>query len=95
MVISMIRSFRPRWLKRLYERGDKSRVNAQQVDKIERILANLDAASHVTDMDLPGYKFYMLKAEWKEHYSVWVTGNWRVVFRFSDEAEDVALIDHH
>ena len=91
----MIKSFRHRGLKRLYERGDKSRVNAQQVDKIERILANLDAASQATDMDLPGYKFHVLKGEWKGYYSVWVTGNWRVVFQFSDEAEDVTLIDYH
>jgi len=75
----MTASFRHRGLMRLYERGDKSKVNAQQVDKIERILANLDALWHASDMDLPGYRFHVLKGEVKGHYSVWVTGNWRVV----------------
>ena len=91
----MIKNIRHRGLKRLYERGDRSKVNAQQADKIESILANLDAASHPSDMDLPGYRFHALKGELKGFYSVWVTGNWRVVFRFTDEPEDVTLTDYH
>ena len=91
----MIKSIRHRGLKRLYERGDRSKVNAQQADKIESNLANLDAASHPSDMDLPGYRFHALKGELKGFYSVWVTGNWRVVFRFTDEPEDVTLTDYH
>jgi proteic killer suppression protein len=91
----MIRSFRHRGLKRLYERGDRSRINAQQVDKVESILANLDAASEPSDMDLPGYKFHALRGDLKDCYSVWVTANWRIVFRFVDEPEDVDFTDYH
>lgn len=91
----MIKSFRHRGLKRLYERGDRSKINAQQVDKVESILANLDAATEPSDMDLPGYKFHTLRGDLKDCYSVWVTANWRIVFRFVDEPEDVDFTDYH
>jgi len=91
----MIKSFRHRGLKRLYERGDRSKINAQQVDKVESILANLDAATEPSDMDLPGYKLHALKGDMKGMYSVWVTGNWRIVYRFVDEPEDVDFTDYH
>jgi len=91
----MIKSFRHRGLKRLYERGDRSKINAQQVDKVESILANLDAATEPSNMDLPGYKLHALKGDMKGMYSVWVTGNWRIVYRFIDEPEDVDFTDYH
>ncbi|MEM6484544.1 MAG: type II toxin-antitoxin system RelE/ParE family toxin [Pseudomonadota bacterium] len=46
-------------------------------------------------MDLPGWKFHRLRGDLKDHYSVWVTGNWRITFRFGDEPQDVDLVDYH
>jgi toxin HigB-1 len=40
----VIRSFRDRRLKRLYERGDRSRIAPEMVDKVENILFVLDRA---------------------------------------------------
>ena len=40
----MIENFKDRRLKRLYERGDRSKIRADLVDKVERILARLDQA---------------------------------------------------
>lgn len=91
----MIKSFRHKGLKRLYERGDRSKLNAQQLAKIELILTALDAATTPQDMDLPPFRFHPLKGDLKGFYSVWVTGNWRIVFRFEDEPEDVDLTDYH
>ena len=51
----MIRAFRHRGLKRLYERGDPSRVPADQADRIALALADLDSASKPSDVGLPGY----------------------------------------
>jgi proteic killer suppression protein len=91
----MIRSFRHRGLKRLYERGDTSRVNPNQLRKIEKILSVLDAATEASDMDLPGFQFHALRGDMKEFYAVSVSGNWRIVFRFDKEPEDVDLVDYH
>ena len=47
-------------------------------------------------MILPGYNFHGLKGDRKGTYSVWVSGNWRITFRFEAEnAVDVNLEDYH
>ena len=91
----MIRSFRHRGLKRLYERSDASKINQNQRNRIEILLTALDAAIVPTDMDKPGYHFHRLKGDLKDFYSVRVTGNWRIIFRFEEEPEDVDLDDYH
>ncbi len=92
----MIRSFRHRGLKRLYERGDRSRVRADQTDRLEIALADLDAASKPSDLDLPGYRLHPLKGDRKGFWSISISGNWRVVFRLIEgDVYDVDLVDYH
>jgi proteic killer suppression protein len=92
----MIRSFKDRRLKRLYEAGDRSRLAPALVEKIENILARLDAASAVEEMNLPGFRLHPLKGDLKGFWSITVRANWRIVFRFEHgEAHDVELIDYH
>ena len=47
------------------------------------------------DMNLPGWRFHRLHGDLKDHYSVWVNGNWRIIFKFDDEPQDVDLVDYH
>lgn len=92
----MIDNFRDRRLKRLYERGDRSRVSAELVDKVERILFRLDNALVIEDMDLPGYRLHRLTGDLKGFWSISVSGNWRIIFRFENgKAFDVEMIDYH
>ena len=92
----MIASFKGRRLRRLYETGDRSRVAPEQVEKIENILARLEAADTVEDMDLPGLRLHPLKGHLRGFWSVTVRANWRIILRFEDGAAlDVELIDHH
>ena len=92
----MIRSFRHRGLKRLYERGERRHVRPDHVDKIERILARLDEADDVSNMDLPGFRLHPLKGNLAGFWAVTVRANWRVIFRFEDgHAHDVDLVDYH
>jgi len=47
-------------------------------------------------MDLPGFRLHPLKGDRAGEWSVTVSGNWRIVFRFADgRAGDVDLIDYH
>lgn len=47
-------------------------------------------------MDLPGFRLHPLKGELAGFWSVSVSGNWRVIFRFVDgHATDVDLVDYH
>ena len=92
----MIRSVKHRGLKRLYERGDPSRVPHNHLKRIEDILALLDVAELPQALALPGYDLHPLKGDLKGFWSVKVSGNWRVVFRFADRnVFDVNLIDYH
>ncbi|MDE0433009.1 MAG: type II toxin-antitoxin system RelE/ParE family toxin [Bryobacterales bacterium] len=92
----MIRQFRHRGLKRMYERGDASRVAPDLADRIALALADLDDASKPSDLDLPGYRLHPLKGGRKGYWSISISGNWRVIFRFEDgDAYDVDLIDYH
>jgi proteic killer suppression protein len=92
----MIVTFRRKGLKLLYEKGDRRRVAAEFADKVARILARLDAATEPGHMDLPGLRLHPLKGNLVGYWSVSVSGNWRIVFRFDGvNACDVDLVDYH
>jgi proteic killer suppression protein len=82
-------------LKRLWE-GDPSRVSGALRERLENVLAVLDAATTPPDVDLPGYRLHALKGALKGLWSVTVSGNWRVTFRIRDGSVfDVDLTDYH
>jgi len=91
----MICSIRHKGLKRLHEDDDPRGVMADHVIKLRDILARLDAARTVTDMDMPGFRLHPLRGEWKGWWAVTVRANWRVVFRFAGaDAFDVDYVDY-
>lgn len=92
----MIRSFHHKGLQRFYAKDDRKGLPPALVDKISRILARLDVAKAPQQMDLPGLKLHPLKGELKGFWSVRVTGNWRIVFRFEGtDVVQVDLMDYH
>ena len=95
-ISSMIRSFRHRGLKRMYDRGDARKINPDLVNRVALALADIDAASSASDLDLPGYRLHLLKGNLKGYYSISISRNWRVIFRFeAGDVYDVGLIDYH
>ena len=92
----MILRFKHKGLKRLHQDGDRSKVLSAMVEEIEEILLQLDVASDPQGMSLPGLGLHPLKGKLAGSWAVWVTGNWRIVFRFDGtNATDVDLIDYH
>ena len=88
--------FAHRGLRRLYERGEVKQLDPRLVSSIRRVLLLLDEATVPRHMDLPGLRLHPLKGDRAGQWSVSVTGNWRIVFRFADgEAVDVDLVDYH
>jgi proteic killer suppression protein len=64
--------------------------------KLRDILARLDAAGTVADMDLPGFRLHPLKGDFKGLWAVTVRANWRVIFRLAEgDALDVDYVDYH
>ena len=92
----MIVSFHHKGLKRYYEDDDKSKLPQDMLDRIGVILADLDSAARVEDMNRPNFRLHPLKGEMKGFHAVTVRANWRIVFRFKDgNAHDVELLDYH
>jgi proteic killer suppression protein len=91
----MIRSFKHRGLKRLFERDDRSGIRPDLVDTVQEVLTVLDDAATPRELDLPGYRLHPLKGDLKGLWSVTVRANWRMIFRFEGtDACDVELIDY-
>lgn len=88
----MIRSFRHKGLKRFYETGSKSGIQAKDAARLRLQLAALDTAHVLEDIDLPGYRLHRLKGRERHRWSIWVSGNWRITFEFQEG--DVRLIDY-
>jgi proteic killer suppression protein len=92
----MIRSFRHRGLKALYEGKTAKRVAPDHIERLRDIIAVLDRSRDSADMNLPGFRLHPLKGALKGHWAVSVSGNWRVTFRFDgDHAVEVDYIDYH
>jgi proteic killer suppression protein len=69
---------------------------AEHLTKVRNILARLDAAGSVEDMNLPGFNLHPLKGLYQGFWAVTVRANWRVIFRFVEgHAFDVDYLDYH
>ncbi|MBI2812282.1 MAG: type II toxin-antitoxin system RelE/ParE family toxin [Candidatus Melainabacteria bacterium] len=94
--IVAIKTFKHKGLKKFFDSGSKTSIQAAHAKKIALILDRLDAATESKDMNFPGSDFHPLKGEFKGFYSVHVNGNWTIIFRLENgEANDVDLIDYH
>jgi len=89
-------SFKHKGLERFYKTGKSSGIQAKHTKRLRLILTNLDQAETPDDMDLPGLRLHELKGQRKNIWSVSVSGNWRVTFRFKGrDAEIVNYEDYH
>lgn len=89
---TVIVSFRHKGLEQLYVSGSKRGVQASHVPKLLRILSVLDVAQRPEDVMLPAFRLHPLRGDLSGHWSIWVSGNWRVTFRFVEA--DVELVDY-
>ena len=92
-----IQNFRHKGLRRLFEEDDTRGVPSSLTAKLRDMLAAVDAADHVEEIGLfPGWRLHPLKGELAGFWSLTVTGNWRLIFRFTDgDAFDLDLVDYH
>ena len=92
----MIRSFKHKGLAKFFKTGSTAGVQAAHAKRLRLILGRLNAASDVKDMDLPGLLLHELSGNRTGIWSVRVSGNWRVTFRFEDgDADIVNYEDYH
>jgi len=88
----MIRSFKHKGLRKFHESGSVVGIQSVHAQKLRMILAALDTAMVVEDMDIPGYRLHALKGKRQGLWTITVNKNWRVTFSF--ENGDVYIVDY-
>jgi len=88
----MIISFIHKGLERFYRTGKTSGIQSKHTKRLRLILTNLDQAESPNDMSLPGLRLHELKGSRKGVWSVSVSGNWRVTFRFT--GKDIEIVNY-
>jgi len=92
----MIRAIRHKGLARFYATGSIAGIRPDHEKRLRMLLAALDTALTIGDMDVPGFPLHRLKGKAAERWSVRVSGNWRLTFEFNDgQAQLVDYEDYH
>lgn len=93
----MIRSFRHKGLRRLFEDDDARGVPSEFARRLRNILTFLNAATTLDQAaPFPGLRLHPLKGALRGTWSMSVSGNWRIVFRFEKgDAYDLDIVDYH
>ena len=91
--------FRHKGLRRLYADDNAKGLSVEIVDKLRKLLFALETAQDIEQVRrFPGWKLHPLKGELKGFWSLTVTGNWRLIFRYDDvtnTASEIDLTDYH
>jgi toxin HigB-1 len=88
----VIKSFRHKGVEQFFKTGSKAKIQPKHADKLSLQLAALDNAKSEKDMNAPGWRLHRLHGKFEGHWSVEVSGNWRLTFTF--EGEDAVLVDY-
>ncbi|OOG22980.1 Killer protein [Thioalkalivibrio denitrificans] len=80
----MIKSFRHKGLQRFYETGSTAGIQPRHANRLRLLLAALDTAASIEDMDVPGFRLHLLRGRQRGRWSVWINGNWRLTFEFRE-----------
>ena len=88
----MIESVRHKGLREFFESGSTKGIQAKHADRLRMMLAALDTAQTIDDVDIPGYRLHPLKGKLKGRWSISVSGNWRLTFEYVDGK--VRLLDY-
>lgn len=66
--------------------------------KAEMKLDQLDAATAISDLSIPGNRLEALKGDRKGQYSIRINDQWRICFAWPDKSAgpiDVEIVDYH
>ncbi len=80
----MVKSFKHKGLQQFYKTGSVAGIQNNHKQKPRMILAALDSAHEIEDMDVPSFKLHPLKGKLKNLWSIRVNGNWRITFEIEN-----------
>ncbi|MCL2831343.1 MAG: type II toxin-antitoxin system RelE/ParE family toxin [Betaproteobacteria bacterium] len=80
----MIKSFQHKGLRKFFEAGATSGIQAAHAKRLRMQLTALDTAQTIEDMDIPGFQLHPLKGQMHGRWAVSINANWRLSFEFED-----------
>jgi toxin HigB-1 len=91
--------FRHKGLRQPHEDGNTKGSPPPMSEKLRKLLFALETAETIEQLGrFPGWKLHPSKGDLKGLWSLTVTGNWRLIFRYDEKkntAGDIDLIDYH
>ncbi|QXX83729.1 type II toxin-antitoxin system RelE/ParE family toxin [Providencia sp. R33] len=92
----MIKSFKHKGLKQLFEKGTLSGVSPKDTSRINDRLQAIDSANFIDDLDIFTFNLHQLKGDRVNIWSITVRANWRITFEFiNGDAYILNLEDYH
>lgn len=92
----MISTFKHKGLEAFHRQGITKGIQQSHAKRLRGILALLESAVVINDMDLPKLKLHPLKGDMLGYWAVWIDGNYRVTFLFKEgNAYDIDVVDYH
>lgn len=92
LLLVMIKSIKNKGLDKFFKTGNSSGIQQTHKKKLLMRLTALHTATVINDMDLPGFQLHQLKGKMEDLWSIDLSGNWRLTFKFEDG--NVFLLDY-
>ena len=93
---AMIKSFKHKGLERFFKTGNQAGIQAIHGKRLRLVLALLNNAVEIDDIDAPALRLHPLKGDLAGFWAVTVQANWRVIFQFENgDAYIVDYVDYH
>lgn len=92
----MIQGYKNKALEKLFKEGNAKGIPKELEKKMRVRLEVIDTATIIDDINIPGYRLHELKGDRQGTWSIKISGNWRITFKFSDNnAYDIDFEDYH
>ena len=91
-VDSVIRSFAHKGLAKFFATGSRVGIIPQHAERLKDLLAALDTATRIEDLNLPDLRLHQLKGDQRGRWAITVRANWRLTFDF--DQNDVHILDY-
>lgn len=78
----MIKSYKHKGLKELFEDGRSARIEARFQARCIEALDVLNRAADLRAINLPSFRLHQLKQFKPVRYSIWITAQWRITFEW-------------
>lgn len=89
----MIKQFAHKGLENFFLTGNTKGIQVNHALRLRAILDRLDDAIFITDMNIPGSNLHPLNGDLKGLWSVNVSANWRITFKFVEG--NAYIVDYH